>query len=177
MVEDIELETNGYDFKFNEQPGGITKVIEGIGKDVKTVVNTKGGKQSYSPFAFHLLDPEFLKDFFTDDKFIERITLYMRSREKYYLRQAIIEISQENSYVLDGIFEIAKVLKEGAEKYQTNNWRLVPAEQHVNHAITHYLAHKAGDTQDSHLTHCICRLMMAYATEESQGFDYTKPMV
>ena len=177
MVEDVELETNSYDFKFSEQANGVTKIVEGVGKNATTVVNTRGGKQSHSPFAFHLLDPVFLKDFFEDDKFIERITLYMRSREKYYLKQAIIEVSQNSSYVLNGIFEIAKVLKEGAEKYQTNNGRLIPAEQQLNHAITHYLDNKAGDTQDSHLTHCICRLMMAYATEESQGFDYTKPTV
>ena len=31
-----------------------------------------------------------------------------------------------------------------------------------------------GDTQDDHLGHCLTRLMMAYATETSPNFSYTK---
>ena len=29
-----------------------------------------------------------------------------------------------------------------------------------------------GDTQDNHLDHALCRLMMAYATNKSENFDY-----
>lgn len=169
-----EDETVGYDFKFGEPPM-MKEIVEGVGKDAITVVNSNGGKQSHSPFAFHLLDPDFLIEYFPTDIVINDIATYMKDGDKTHLKDAVFEISRRKEYVLNGIFDIAKVLKEGADKYQTNNWRLIPAEQHLNHAITHYLADQAGDTQDSHLTHCMCRLMMAYATEESPGFDYTTP--
>lgn len=29
-----------------------------------------------------------------------------------------------------------------------------------------------GDTQDDHIDHALCRLMMAYATEKSENFNY-----
>ena len=54
------------------------------------------------------------------------------------------------------------------------NWRLIPQEEHINHALIHYYAAMVGDTQDEHIQHCMCRLMMAYATEKSKNFDYSR---
>lgn len=63
------------------------------------------------------------------------------------------------------MFALAKVVMQGREKYGTDeNWRKVPAEDHLNHALTHIYAHLAGDRQDDHLEHAFCRLMMAVAT-------------
>lgn len=62
----------------------------------------------------------------------------------------------------------------GYFKVDANNWRLIPQEEHINHALIHYLAFILGDTQDEHLEHCMCRLMMAYATQKSPDFNYTK---
>ena len=67
---------------------------------------------------------------------------------------------------------IAKVLQYGADRYAPNNWRLIPQEEHINHALIHIVAHLAGDTQDEHIDHALCRLMMAYATDKSAGFAY-----
>jgi hypothetical protein len=56
---------------------------------------------------------------------------------------------------------VAKVLGEGATKYGEDNWRLIKANSHINHAICHLLAFLAHDTQDAHLEHASCRILMA----------------
>lgn len=168
-----------WDNKFGVIDGGKNKVIEGVGKDAKVVVNAFGGKQSQPPAALHLVDPEFLsKAFYRADETINCIAKFMISGEKDLLISAVLEIGfrelnlDSHSEVL---IEIGKILKYGAEKYAPNNWRLIPQEDHINHALMHYLAYFAGDTQDDHLQHCMCRLMMAYASECSEGFSYIQP--
>ena len=59
-----------WDDKFGIIEGGVvdgkcgyTKVIDGVGADAEIVTNERGGKQSKSPMAMHLLDPNFLIDF------------------------------------------------------------------------------------------------------------------
>lgn len=59
------------------------------------------------------------------------------------------------------MFSIAQVLHFGAQKYEPNNWKKIPLEDHLNHVIGHIYAHLAGDTQDDHLEHAGCRMMMA----------------
>ncbi len=56
---------------------------------------------------------------------------------------------------------VAKVLGHGAAKYGANNWRGIPVEDHLNHALTHIFAHLAGDKSDDHLDHAACRMLMA----------------
>lgn len=56
---------------------------------------------------------------------------------------------------------VAEVLDHGARKYGANNWHSIPVADHVNHAMVHLFAHLAGDTQDDHLEHAACRLLMA----------------
>lgn len=154
-------------------------IIHGVGKDAEVVTNTAGGKQSKAPMAMHLIDPEFLRDWFSDSEevVVENIASFMQFRDRDYLILAINEcyILLTNSAINEdgAIVEIAKVLQEGAEKYEANNWRLIPQEEHINHALIHYVAYRLGDTQDNHLEHCMTRLMMAYATSPSDDFDYT----
>ena len=70
-------------------------------------------------------------------------------------------------HLLDALamFRIAKVLQYGASRYERDNWRKISCEDHLNHALSHIFAYLAGDTQDDHLGHAFCRLMMACATE------------
>jgi hypothetical protein len=63
------------------------------------------------------------------------------------------------------LFALANVMDEGAKKYERDNWRKIDTESHLNHAISHIYAYLAGDTQDKHLEHAFCRLMMAVATK------------
>lgn len=162
----------------------IKSVIDGVGKDAEIVENQMGGKQSKAPMAMHLVDPKFLNDWFNTgcpnyplyDSVIAAITNFMSTGAKAELIEAVFECNCKLHFDDDenlAIVEIAKVLQYGADKYEANNWRLIPQEEHINHALIHYLAFILGDTQDEHLEHCMCRLMMAYATKKSPEFSYT----
>lgn len=150
--------------------GDVIK-IEGVGKDAEIVTNANGGKQSKSPMAAHLIDPEFLQRLTEYGAPIHYIAEFMETGSLYHLEQATRSIEDNNTQVF---IRIAKVLQEGAEKYEPNNWRLIPQEEHINHALIHLFAAELGDTQDNHIDHALTRIMMAYATKTSEGFSYTK---
>lgn len=165
------------------QPVGVNHIIDGVGPDAEVVTNDAGGKQSKSPMAMHLIDPRFLSKLYAcyeDDNVIEEIVGYIKTSNDYHLVTAITALEEYFIHSHNGphhyqiLERIAKVMQEGAKKYEPNNWRLIPQEEHINHALIHYLAYKMGDTQDNHLEHCMCRLMMAYATKCSPGFSYTE---
>jgi hypothetical protein len=61
------------------------------------------------------------------------------------------------------LFRLAHILDYGAKKYGDNNWRGLPLDTNINHALIHIYAHLAGDTQDDHLGHALCRLHFALA--------------
>lgn len=65
--------------------------------------------------------------------------------------------------LIDGkaMFEMAKVLYEGAEKYGENNWKKIPIEDHLNHILMHTFAYLSGDRTDEHLSHILCRATFA----------------
>jgi hypothetical protein len=63
------------------------------------------------------------------------------------------------------MFEMTKVLAEGAEKYGENNWKLIDVEDHLNHLLIHVYAYLAGDRTDDHLSHAMCRAMFAMGVE------------
>ncbi|WAH35034.1 dATP/dGTP diphosphohydrolase domain-containing protein [Alicyclobacillus dauci] len=63
------------------------------------------------------------------------------------------------------IGELARILYEGAQKYDDNNWRKIPTNDHINHALNHIYLHLAKDTAEDHLAHAFTRLMMAVAKE------------
>lgn len=67
------------------------------------------------------------------------------------------------------MFEMCRVLQKGAEKYGEDNWRQIPVRDHLNHLLIHVYAYLAGDTQDDHLSHALCRAMFAVALELERG--------
>jgi len=172
-------------------------VLDGVGKDAEIITNAAGGKQSKSPMAMHLVDPYYLEDMFKDlaekleyldegdstcvdagdidrhgcCRAIECIAAYMRSGVDFELTVAMDSLCDDE---LEQVTRIAKVLQYGADRYEPNNWRLIPEEEHINHALIHIIAHLMGDTQDEHIDHALCRLMMAKETEKSDGFAYGK---
>ena len=173
------------------------KVLDGVGRDAEVVTNLNGGKQSKTPMALHLVDPRYLKDwavirqhyielYYKDRediitpedidinecyKAIEFIADFMMDGSNDHLRHAITRLETDS---FQQLIRIAKVLQVGADRYEPNNWRLIPQESHLNHALIHLVAHLMGDTQDDHIDHALCRLMMAIATDKSEGFDYNK---
>lgn len=190
-----DLEDN-YSQRMKEQEAAKA-VIEGVGQDAEIVTNSRGGKQSKAPMAMHLIDPQFLYDWAADkmeeleytdkddcrvvegnedcEKYncydcIRNIANFMTSDNEKTLLHIAIDCLEMNS--IKQLTRTAKVLQYGASRYAPNNWRLIPQEEHINHALIHIIAHLAGDTQDEHLDHALCRLMMAYATEKSEDFDY-----
>lgn len=145
-------------------------MIEGIGKDAEIVTNDKGGKQSKAIGAFYLVDPKFLYGFFK-----------IYRREAHTIINYMIGGVNKDTMTLhimedhpDALIQIAKTLEEGVTKYPMNNWRLIPEEDHLNHALIHLYALEEGDTQDDHLGHFLTRIMMAYATEKSFKGNYTE---
>lgn len=70
------------------------------------------------------------------------------------------------------VFATAEVAKYGAEKYketlQERNYKKIPVEEHINHAIQHLYAYLAGDSSDDHLSHAILRAMFAYEVDHEQ---------
>jgi hypothetical protein len=72
------------------------------------------------------------------------------------------------------MFEMTKVLKEGAEKYGADNWRLIDIEDHLNHMLIHAYAYLAGDKTDEHLSHIMCRAMFAQGVAVQTEKDIEK---
>ena len=68
------------------------------------------------------------------------------------------------------VLEIAAVLHRGASSHGEENWRKVSVRDHLNHAMTHVLAHFAGDASDGHLSHAACRLLFALELQTKGEF-------
>lgn len=171
--------------------------VEGMGPDAEVTTNAAGGQQSQAPNAFHLVDPYVAIEILDIIKPIEyeglgfkasmsveqanafeafKICLdYMGTYMDAYLVRAMEKIERDPFVILQ---TIAGRLMYGITKgnngkgYPTNNWRLIPREEHLNHAMNHMFAIVMGDTQDDHRSAAICRLHMASATKESRGFRY-----
>lgn len=64
--------------------------------------------------------------------------------------------------------QAAKILDEGTRTHNDpdgSNWRRIPCEVHLNHALFHVNAWQRGVVGEDHLGHALVRLMMAVETE------------
>lgn len=79
-------------------------------------------------------------------------------------RQSALEVS---FMLIDpfALWRLAEILYHGADSHGVDNWRKIPIEDHLDHAIAHIVQWCAGDRQDDHLGHAFCRMMMAVALE------------
>jgi hypothetical protein len=60
------------------------------------------------------------------------------------------------------LLAVGRALKHGM-KYEADrpdNWRGVPAHEHLNHALRHIALWQSGDTSDDHVSHILSRMMM-----------------
>lgn len=99
----------------------MNQYISGVSPDAPIVENEKGGKQSKSEYAFHMIPP-------------------------------------------DALLDVAQVFAYGAGRYARDNWKKIPAEEHMNHALVHWFAWMMGDNSDNHAGHFLTRCFMAYQT-------------
>lgn len=83
-------------------------------------------------------------------------------------KQSLIEVRFD---LIDGpaMMEMAHVLYTGAIKYTEDNWRKIPVKDHINHLIAHSYAYLAGNREDHHLSHMMCRAMFAQAVDLQGG--------
>lgn len=71
------------------------------------------------------------------------------------------------------LLEIGKTMKLGADRYGRDNWRQVPVEDHLDHAMWHLLRYLSGDHGgdggEDHLGHAMTRLVMAWEKDRTNG--------
>lgn len=69
------------------------------------------------------------------------------------------------------MFNLTHILAEGAAKYGEWNWRRISIEDNINHALAHIFAFLAGDSQDNHLGHALCRIYFALSLVLTPGIS------
>lgn len=73
----------------------------------------------------------------------------------------------------EALYRLAKIIHEGAVSHNDpdgENWRRIPCEVHINHALYHINCYLRGEgyglaTGEDHLGHAMCRLVMACEVE------------
>jgi hypothetical protein len=61
----------------------------------------------------------------------------------------------------NAILAVASVFKQGLLRYGRDNWKKIPTEDHINHAVGHSFKHLSGDRTEAHLANAACRALMA----------------
>ena len=146
----------------------MTIKFENGGDDAPIVTNKSGGKQSIAIGDFTLIPKCFSKQFMNtlakdlDEPHVGRayglLIEFLVENNLDFLIEAIDTLTNEP------LTTIAKVLEEGLKKYPRDNWKLIPYEDHINHALCHLYMFLKGDIQDRHLDHAIARIALEYET-------------
>lgn len=65
------------------------------------------------------------------------------------------------------IIKVGEVMAKGAERYEKDNWRKIPIDSQLDHALEHIYKYLANDISDEdHLSHAATRLLMALELRE-----------
>ena len=71
------------------------------------------------------------------------------------------------------LLEVGKVRYIGynVHKYEDDNYKKIPLEEHLGRALTHIYAYLAGDTSNEHLSHAACRILFALEMEQDKKME------
>ena len=69
------------------------------------------------------------------------------------------------------LLALAKLVKQGGDKYGEFNWLKITTGEHLNHALTHIFEELSGDpsSEEDHLLNAACRLMFAWVAKNQVG--------
>ena len=69
------------------------------------------------------------------------------------------------------LLALAKLAKQGGDKYGKFNWFKITTGEHLNHALTHIFEELSGDpsSEEDHLLNAACRLMFAWVAKNQIG--------
>ena len=69
------------------------------------------------------------------------------------------------------LLALAKLVKQGGDKYGKFNWFKITTGEHLNHALTHIFEELSGDhsSGEDHLLNAACRLMFAWVAKNQIG--------
>ena len=69
----------------------------------------------------------------------------------------------------EALTAIALVMEEGVKNGRdSDNWRKVPLNIQMNHALAHITAWMRGETDEDHLAHALTRLAMGIAVRKEE---------
>ncbi len=96
-------------------------------------------------------------------KMIRQSDESLHDRVDTLIKDTFMLLARQDGGLPGALLRVAAVMREGAEKYAVDNWRHVPVDVHLNHAIRHLLLLAAGENagQEEHLSHAQCRTIMA----------------
>lgn len=69
---------------------------------------------------------------------------------------------------LIGLAKVAAVMRKGEVSGRGDNWRSIPVEEHINHAIGHLLSFLDSPTEYHHLSNAGCRILMALDLDDNE---------
>ena len=73
---------------------------------------------------------------------------------------------------------LAECVGFGLRKYGQDNWKRIPIEEHMGHAMGHLVQWQCGDRSEPHLVNAAARVMFALQLaieSEEQGEQYEHP--
>jgi hypothetical protein len=68
------------------------------------------------------------------------------------------------------LIRMGEILDSGAVKYGEHNWKNIPTQDHINHALVHIYGFLDGNTDDDHLGHALTRVMFALSMELNKPY-------
>jgi hypothetical protein len=67
-----------------------------------------------------------------------------------------------------GLIAVAEAMAKGAARYGDDNWKGLPKEEMVNHAMRHLALWLAGDRSENHAAHAAANCLMLVDLERAK---------